>query len=171
MGEHDDSIAHAVGIEPTVIIESKGKEYELAPLLMEDMGVIEKFAKAQHRQEALIFIREAGDLLSPEDKARMLKELSGDLSGGIAEADEDILRLTPEWTWLDEMSSPAVISFVITLRLRKGYPEMTKEEAKNIITVDAVAAVRGEMSALLGLDAFASTGEEQEGEPGEDQSG
>lgn len=172
MGEHDDSIAYAMGQEPTVIIESKGTEYELAPLLMEDMGIIEKFAKAQHRQDALSFIREAGDLLSPQDKARMMKELSGDLSGGIAEEDEEAPeRLTPEWTWLHEMSSPAVISFVITIRLRKGYPEMSEDEAKEIITVDAIAAVKGEMSALLGLDAFATSGEEQEGEPGEDQSG
>ena len=137
MGEHEDSIAHAMGQEPTVIIESKGKEYELAPLLMEDMGVIEKFAKAQHRQEAMTFIREAGDLLSPQDKARMLKELAGDLSGGISDAEGDEGRLTPEWVWLNEMSSPAVISFVITLRLRKGYPQMSEEEASRLSKISA----------------------------------
>lgn len=160
MGEND-SIADAMGIGPTMIITSGGVDYELAPLRMEDMAAVEKFAKAQHRADILSLLREAGDLITPEERVGLIRELSGQVSGGVTEK-----KVEAGWTWMDEMSSPAVITFVIVMRLRKANPEMTEEQAKDIITVDAIANVEEEMSTLLGLDAF-GTAEGGEAEPGE----
>lgn len=162
----NDSVANAMGQGPVTVIEHGGKEYDLAPLLMKDMGIIEQEAKAQHRREVLSVIKEAGDLLDSKEKAQWLKTLAKDLSGGVSQDDVD----QGLWTWMDEMSSPALITFVITLRLRKTYPDMTQEEADSIVTVDAIAAVRGEMSSLLGLDAFVTRAEDGEATPGEAES-
>lgn len=164
----NDSVANANGQGPITIIEHGGKEYELAPLRLEDMGAVEKFAKAQHRSEVVALMREMGDLLTVKERSQMM----GDLVGNTTDETEPDSQATivdvvsNKWTWLDEMASPAVINFVIVLRLRKTYPDMTKEQATDIVTVQAIAECREEMSALLGLDAFTS-GEDGEGEQGE----
>ena len=71
---------------------------------------------------------------------------------------------------MDDVVSPTIISFTLTLRLRKTYPEMTQEEARAIVSVKAIADMSEEMTALLGLDAFISN-EDGEAEPGEAESG
>lgn len=162
----NDSVANANGQGPITIIEHEGKEYVLAPLLMEDLGLIEMFVKKRHRAEILAVIREAEDLLSPKEKQQWLRELAGD-SVAQDEADEDADKVV-KWTWMDDMVSPSVINFTLTLRLRKTYPDMKQEEANFIMSAKAIADMTEEMTALLGLDAFIG-GEDGEGEQGEDQ--
>ena len=159
MGEHDDSIARANGQGPITILKSGGKEYALAPLLMEDMGTVEKFARDRHRAQqkesradTLELIREAGDLIDPEERSEWVQQLRRDVSDD------------GEWTWMDEMASPTVISFVITMRLQKTYPKMTQEEARSVITVSAIAEMSEEMAALIGLNAFIGDNEDEDGE-------
>jgi hypothetical protein len=150
----NDSVANANGQGPVTIIEHEGEEYVLAPLLMEDLGKIEMFVKKQHRADILAVIREAGDLLSPKEKQQWLRELAGD-SVAQDEESEDAEAII-KWTWMDEMVSPSVINFTLTLRLRKTYPQMKQEQANSIISAKAIADMTEEMTSLLGLDAFIS---------------
>ena len=158
----NDSIANAVGQGPVVTIESAGREYRLAPLRMKDMGLVEQFCKDQHRRDVMETIREAGDMLTSQERIEMISQLSRELSGGLQEEEEE--AQPSGWTWMDEVSSPSVIEYVIVLRLRKAHPELTEEEAADLITVEAINAVKEGWSTLLGLDAFRAEGEEQPGE-------
>jgi hypothetical protein len=144
-------------------MRSGEKDYVLAPLRMEDLGEIEKFAKAQHREEILSLMRESGDLLEPEVRTQWLQELRADLAGNVSEEDLEGIQ----WTWMSEMGSPTVISYAIKIRLRKTYPDMTDEEAKDIITAEAIADMKEEMGSLLGLDAFTDSAEDGEDKQGE----
>ena len=164
-----DSVASANGQGPTTIMTSGGKEYVLAPLRMEDLGLVEQFAKERHRKETTELIRELGDLLSPEEKAKWLKDLRKELAGTIGKDDLE----SGSWSWMMSITSPAVVTFAVVLRLRKTYPEMTEDEAKDIITAEAIADMEGTMSALVGLDAYGSTvaGEDGEQAQGEAESG
>jgi hypothetical protein len=160
----------------TIIVGPGNKEYELAPLRMKDMGAIEQFCKAQHRKDGLDFIREAGDLLTTQERKQMIRDLGREISGVrkiVIDVESDqTSEMTGSiddigWTWMDEMSSPAVIEHIIVMRLMKANLEMTIEQASDIVTVEAIAEMTEEMSALIGLDAFTTEGEE----PGEVQSG
>ncbi|MHC4808024.1 MAG: hypothetical protein ACYTBX_17430 [Planctomycetota bacterium] len=163
----NDSVANANGQGPGTIMRSGGKDYVLAPLRMEDLGDVERFAKEVHRQEILDLMKEAGELMDQEERTRWLKELKEDLSGTISKQDlEDTVEGT-RWTWMSEVGSPIVISYAIKIRLRKTYPEMTDEQASDIITADAIADMKEEMGSLLGLDAFSSSAEDGEESQGE----
>jgi hypothetical protein len=135
---------------------------------MEDMGLVEQFAKERHRAEVLDFIRDAGDLLDSKEKAAQLRDLRKELSGTIGKDDLE----AGSWSWMMSITSPAVVTFAVVLRLRKTYPEMTEEEAKEIITAEAIGEMEGTMSELVGLDAYGSTADEDgEEDQGEAQSG
>lgn len=144
-----DSVANAVGVGPVLTIEVDGKEYELAPLKMKNLAQVEKHAKSVIRKEALDTIRLAGDLLTSEQRFEAVKELS-------VETD----------SWLDFIATPAGINYVMALRIRKSYPEMSAEEADNLITIKAFSDCEAEMDELLGLDVFkAFAAEEGDGSP------
>lgn len=157
-----DSIANANGQGPVTIMRSGGKEYILASLRMEDLGEVEQFAKELHRKETTKLIRDLGDLLSPEEKSQWLKDLRRELAGTIGKEDLD----TGSWSWMMSIASPAVVAFAVVLRLRKTYPEMTEDEAKDIITAEAIANMEGDMSELVGLDAYGSPSDKEEAQGG-----
>jgi hypothetical protein len=115
-------------------MRSGGKDYLLAPLRMEDLGDVERFAKEIHRQEILDLMKEAGELMDQEERTRWLKELKEDLSGTISKQDLEDTVAGTRWTWMSAVGSPIVISYAIKIRLRKTYPEMTDEQASDIIT-------------------------------------
>lgn len=166
----NDSVANANGQGPGTVMRSGGKDYVLAPLRMEDLGDVEIFAKEIHRKEIIGLMNEAGDLLEPEERTRWLIELKAELSGTISQSNlEDSLAGTG-WTWMSAVGSPIVITHAIKIRLRKTYPDMSDEQASDIITADAIADMKEEMSSLLGLDAFTTNAEDGEGEQGEVQS-
>lgn len=158
-----DSIANANGQGPTTIMRSGGEDYILAPLRMEDMGLVEQFAKERHRKETMNLISDLGDLLAPEEKKEWLTTLKSELSGCLG---LDAIN-AGGWTWMSSIASPTVITYAVTLRLRKTYPEMTEEEAKDIITAKAIAEMEGTMGELLGLNAFGKV----DSEDGEDSQG
>ena len=163
-----DSIAHANGQEPTTMLASDGKEYTLAPLLMEQLGEVEQFAKKEHRVESLALMADFGDLLTTEEKSKWLQDLKQELVGTPSENKLN----AGSWTWMVCVTSPKVVAFAGLLRLRKGHPELEEEEAKNLITAEAIAKMEGTMNELIGLDAYSSGivgddakgGEEDQGE-------
>ncbi len=163
-----DSVALANGQEPTTMLASDGKEYTLAPLLMEQLGEVEQFAKKEHRAEVKELIADLGDLLSAEEKATWLQQLRQETVGTPSEE-----KLNDgAWTWMICVTSPKVVAFAVLLRLRKGHPELEEEEAKDLITAEAIAKMEGTMNELIGLDAYSSGivgddakgGEEDQGE-------
>lgn len=148
----NDSIANANGQGPTTMLASDGKEYTLAPLLMEELGEVERYAKQLHREEVKELIADLGDLLDPKEKATWLQVLRREVAGTPSEE-----RLSAgDWTWLVSVTSPAVVAFAVLLRLRKGHPELEEEEARNLITAKAIADMEGTMNELVGLDAYTS---------------
>lgn len=162
-----DSIAEANGQGPTTIMVSGGKEYTLAPLLMEELGQVEQFAKKRHRAEILELMADIGDLLDPKEKAKWLQDLRQETAGTPSKETLD----AGAWTWMVSVTSPDVVAFAVLLRLRKGHPELEEEEAKNLITAKAIADMAGTMGELVGLDAYSSSlgpddedGEENQGE-------
>ena len=161
-----DSIANANGQGPITMLGSDGKEYTLAPLLMEQLGEVEQFAKKQHRDEVKELIADLGDLLSPEEKAKWLQQLRQETVGTPSEETLD----AGAWTWMVCVTSPKVVAFAVLLRLRKGHPELDEEDAKELITSKAIADMEGTMNELVGLDAYVS-GSEDEAEDGEADQG
>jgi len=135
----NDSLADALGQGPVTILEVDGKEYELAPLKMKDLAAVEKVARQERRREAIATIKEAGNLLKPDQISAMVAELS-------VESD----------SWLSFLGTPTGIEHVIVIRLRKSYPDMTAEEARELITMEAIANVSAEMAELVGIEAFGS---------------
>ncbi len=137
-----DSVANAVGKGPALILTVDGKEYTLAPLKMEDLADVELEAKKRRRADVLQTIKDAGDLLTPEDRREMIKELA-------VESD----------SWQDFLTTPSAVEFVLAIRLRRSYPEMTEQEARSLITLDALAQIEIDLIELVGLDAFMGKGE------------
>lgn len=161
-----DSVAHANGQEPTTMLASDGKEYTLAPLLMEELGEVERYAKQQHRAEVVELMADLGDLLGAEEKKKWLQDLRQETVGTPS---EDKLN-AGAWTWMVSITSPKIVAFAVLLRLRKGHPELEEEEAKNLITAKAIADMEGTMTELVGLDAYTS-GNEDDTEGGEKDQG
>lgn len=135
-----NSIANAVGKGPALILTVDGKDYILAPLLMEDLGDVEIEARRRHRTDVLETVKAAGDLLTSDQRLEMIKELS-------LESD----------SWLDFLGTPSGADYILRLRIRKSYPEMSEEQIKSLLTVQAIKDLEQEMLELVGLDVFTGT--------------
>lgn len=162
-----DSVANANGQGPTMMLASDGKEYTLAPLLMEELGEVERYAKQQHREEVKELIADLGDLLDAKEKAQWLQNLRQETVGTPSKETLD----AGAWTWMVSITSPKIVAFAVLLRLRKGHPELEEEEARNLITAKAIADMEGTMGELVGLDAYSRSLGPDDTESGEPQPG
>lgn len=155
MGENNDSIANAVGKGPALILTVDGEDYILAPLKMEDMADVEIEAKGRHKADVLDTIRAAGDLLTSEQRLEMIKELSTEFG-----------------PWEDFLATPSGAEYVLMISLRNSYPEMSVEKARSLMTVEAIAQILPQITALVGIDAFmGEVGAEGEGDASPPETG
>lgn len=149
MGKND-SIANAVGKGPILTLTVDGQDYTLAPLKMEDLADAELEAKKRRRAEVLATIKQAGTLLTADQRLEMIRELS-------VESD----------SWVDFLSTPSGAEYILVKRLMIAHPSMSKKKARSLITVEAISQIEAEMSQLVGLDVFLGKAEdEDEGEGG-----
>jgi len=158
-----DSIANATGKGPVIFLEKDGKTYTLAPVQMKELGDIEILAKKMHRLDVRAYLQEMGDLLSEDERKEIMQDLRAEVAGGPKAVDSK-----SDWTWMSEIQSPVIMAEIIIYRLRKAHPELSQEEASEMVTLDAIANVEAEMTELLGIDAFGSG---DDTEPGEATSG
>jgi len=132
-----DSVANAVGKGPALILTVDGEDYILAPLKMEDLADVELEAKRRHRADVLAIIKDAGNLLTPEHRLEMFKDLSIESRSA-----------------LDFLGTMSGLDYLLTLRIRRSYPDMSEEEIKSLVTVQAIKDMEREVAELVGLDKF-----------------
>lgn len=143
--EEDKGIDFAAGLSPTQKLVIDGKEYELAPLTLGGLGLIQKRAREVSLREAeenMSILRAAGDALDSEARTEMVRE-----------------GMQTQSDWMFYLISAEGITFAFHLRLRDEHPEMTEERIAKSVTLEAIAAAREELTELLGVERFLSAGE------------
>lgn len=104
-------------------VELNGKTYLMEPLTLRDFGTIEnEYLKG--KPNPLQMVAEAKGILPEEDYEKLLTQAYKDATAVNKAHPQEIAE------WLDTREG---VIFSCWLSLKKGYPELTKEDAENAI--------------------------------------
>jgi len=147
MKEERDNLGDAIGMGPKAIIQIKGEDYHLGPLLVEDLATVQDYAREERRKQVLDTFIAAGDLVTSEQRFEAISNLS---------IDRD--------SWVDLLTTPKGLRFCLECRLRRNYPG-DSQMLVDLISLRELNKLQVEMEELVGLDFFLKTSGEGDADP------
>jgi len=131
-----------------------GRDYILSPLELADFGELERWLETLPYERARRKITALGEVMTPELRDAILKE-ADDASkrSGFGHSDNTKFLSTIEG-----------MGFLLWLSLRKRQPEITREDALHLVSLESVTEWQQKLDRLSGLD---NAGEETTDRPTE----
>jgi hypothetical protein len=153
--EQDKGIDFAAGVSPALKLEIDGKEYELAPAKVGHLALVQKRAREDARKQAeedMSILRAAGDMLESRERLEMVREM-----------------IQVDMSWMTYILTPDGLRYMLYLRLKPNFSDMTEEQVGDLVTMDALAQLSDELTDVLGIDAFLTEEGEGDARPPETQ--
>jgi len=133
----------------TLTVKVGGREYILSPLELADFGEAERWMEMQPYDHARRKIAALGEVATEARQEKILAEADAEsaaLQFGTAAANA-------------RLSTFEGVGFLLWLSLRKRQPDMTKEDALHLISVDSIEEWQAALDRVSGL-----TKKEEDGE-------
>ena len=132
----------ATATKASLTVEVEGKKYVLSPLELGDFGDVQLWLENLSYEKARRKIKALGDIATPEMQERI-----------IAKADEESNAVT-----IGDAKSSEILAtvegtgYLLWLSLRKCHPEITREAALHLISLDSIAEWQKMLDKLSGLE-------------------
>ena len=132
----------ATATKASLTVEVEGKKYVLSPLELGDFGDVEHWLEMLPYEKARRKIAALGDIATPEMQERI-----------IAKADEESNAVT-----IGDAKSSEILAtvegtgYLLWLSLRKCQPEITREAALHLNSLDSIGEWQKMLDKLSGLE-------------------
>ena len=118
-----------------------GREYQLAPTEIADLGEFEKWLEVRPFEAARKQMKALGDMLTPEATSIILE-------GAQKAADNSAIDTL---SYAQRMASLEGTIYMMWLSLRKNHPDITREEVGAFVTIDNLQEWQDRLDQVTGM--------------------